>query len=417
MKRRLLPCGAVLLLLRMVFTPALPVLSAQESPTVRFSGELRLRGEWDGRTVGVGDDAATLSRIRLGARVALNGWLGAFAQLQDARAWGTEGNTLTDASADRLDLHQGYAEIGHAERVLGRLGRQEIALGDERLVGAVGWANTGQAFDGARLLGRTGGFDWNVFWMNVAERDSLLATGPNPQVNQGVERRRVADWRVRLAEVRRRHGRVHRAGRPEGRDGRVVHHEPPSPRRRRRVSAMRGPAPISSAPADRPTSRAGGWASAWGRARWRPRWTTCPVTTIPPPATRRRSIPCTPRTTSSTATWTTSSTSRASSVRRGSWMPCSAAVSPFRRRRAFGRTCTISGSRESGSNAQGMGTEIDLVGNWTMAQYAGLEVGGGLYLPTDLATTAPTGLCQRVRRHLLGLRAVDAAVAVSPRAV
>lgn len=186
MKGPMLLCGAVPLCLGVFLGPVVPALAAQERPTATFSGEVRFRGEWDGRTVGVGDDAATLSRIRLGARVAMNGWLGAFAQLQDARAWGTEGNTLTDASADRLDLHQGYAELGRAERVLGRLGRQEVALGDERLIGAVGWANTGQAFDGARLLGQTSGFDWNVFWMNVAERDSLLATGPNPQVNQGV---------------------------------------------------------------------------------------------------------------------------------------------------------------------------------------------------------------------------------------
>ena len=175
-----------LLLLGAVLGAIIPPLSAQEPPTIAFSGELRLRGEWDGRTVGVGDDAATLSRIRLGARVGLSSWIGAFAQLQDARAWGTEGNTLTDASADQLDLHQGYAELGSARRVLGRLGRQEMSIGDERLVGAVGWTNTGRSFDGARMLGTVSGFEWTVFWMNVAERDSLQTTGLNPQVNQGV---------------------------------------------------------------------------------------------------------------------------------------------------------------------------------------------------------------------------------------
>jgi hypothetical protein len=33
-----------------------------------------------------------------------------------------------------------------------RAGRQEIALGNERLVGAVNWSNTGRTFDGARVL-------------------------------------------------------------------------------------------------------------------------------------------------------------------------------------------------------------------------------------------------------------------------
>jgi hypothetical protein len=66
-----------------------------------------------------------------------------------------------------------------------RVGRQEVSLGDERLVGAVGWTNTGRSFDGVRILGSTGGFEWSVFWMNVAERDLLQPTGTDPQGNQG----------------------------------------------------------------------------------------------------------------------------------------------------------------------------------------------------------------------------------------
>ena len=38
------------------------------------------------------------------------------------------------------------------------------------------------------------------------------------------------------------------------------------------------------------------------------------------------------------------------------------------------------------ANARTLGTEIDLIGNWIMARGAGLEAGGGLFLPTDLAT-------------------------------
>jgi hypothetical protein len=157
----------------------------QASPTFAFDGQLRLRSEWDGRAVGTGDDAATLSRIRVGARATLGDWLRVYVQVQDARAWGTEANTLTDASADFFDMHQGFAELGtDALRV--RLGRQEVALGDQRLIGSVGWSNTGRAFDGGRLLGETSGVGWTVFWMNVAERDLLLPVGLQPQGNQGV---------------------------------------------------------------------------------------------------------------------------------------------------------------------------------------------------------------------------------------
>ena len=78
-------------------------------------------------------------------------------------------------------------ELGRTESVAARLGRQELALADERLVGAVGWTNTGRSFDGVRALGRLGALDWTAFWMTVAERDSLAATGLDPQGNQGID--------------------------------------------------------------------------------------------------------------------------------------------------------------------------------------------------------------------------------------
>jgi hypothetical protein len=164
---------------------SVPTLHSQEFPVIGIDGQVRLRGEWDGRSAGVDPDAATLSRIRVGVRAQLESWIRAYIQLQDARAWGTEANTLTDASADQFDLHQGFVEIGMPNRVVARMGRQEMILGDERLVGAVGWTNTARSFDGARVMGRAGRFEWTAFWMTVAERDALLATGLDPQANQG----------------------------------------------------------------------------------------------------------------------------------------------------------------------------------------------------------------------------------------
>jgi hypothetical protein len=134
----------------------------------------------------VDPDFATLSRIRGGVEASLMDWIRVYLQLQDARAWGSELNTLTDAGADNFDLHQGYADLGRTRAFSARLGRQEFALADERLIGAVGWSNTGRSFDGVRLLGEASGTSWTLFWYNVAERDSLLAVGLNPQLNQGV---------------------------------------------------------------------------------------------------------------------------------------------------------------------------------------------------------------------------------------
>ena len=69
-------------------------------------------------------------------------WISVYAQVQDARSWGSELNTLTDAGADAFDMHQGYVDMGRTTAFTARLGRQEMPLADERLVGAVGWSNT-----------------------------------------------------------------------------------------------------------------------------------------------------------------------------------------------------------------------------------------------------------------------------------
>ena len=158
-----------------------------EYPILHVDGQVRLRGVADGRTAGVDPDFGVLSRIRVGLDANLHDWIDAYLQIQDSRAWGSETNTLFDADADALDLHQGYLDLGSGPAFEARLGRQEVNLGDQRLVGAVGWSNTGRSFDGARLLGTAGSIDWTAFWMTVVERDSLLVVGLDPQFNQGID--------------------------------------------------------------------------------------------------------------------------------------------------------------------------------------------------------------------------------------
>jgi hypothetical protein len=155
-------------------------------PMFRVDGQFRLRFEADGRTVGVDPDFAVLSRVRVGGGVVLADWIDVYARIQDSRAWGDAQNTLTDASADQLDLNEGYVTLGSSPGFKAKLGRQQVKIADERLVGAVDWTNTGRSLDGARLSGQAGQFNWSTFWMNIRERDSLLAVGLDPQLNQGV---------------------------------------------------------------------------------------------------------------------------------------------------------------------------------------------------------------------------------------
>ena len=74
----------------------------------------------------------------------------AFIQIQDSRKFGDATNTLTDGSADLLDFHQAFFFISDfaTEGLNVKLGRQEVAFANQRLIGAVGWHNVARSFDG-----------------------------------------------------------------------------------------------------------------------------------------------------------------------------------------------------------------------------------------------------------------------------
>lgn len=149
MKRTLLSAAVAL---------AIPAcLAAQE---LTWGGQVRVRGEVRDPTPGIGGDGITFTSMRTRASLlaALDGDVSIFIQLQDVRLFGEERSTLADFSADGLDLHQGYIDLGSpGDGLFGRFGRQEVQFGGERLIGAVGWTQQGRAFDGARLEG-AGGF-------------------------------------------------------------------------------------------------------------------------------------------------------------------------------------------------------------------------------------------------------------------
>lgn len=159
-------------------------LGAQtEKVEVTLSGEVRVRTELDARTSGAGTDHATLIRTRLGAMAKPSAEVSVFVQLSDSRAFGEETNSLTDASADRFDVHQAWLAWTPKADLSLTVGRQELAFADERLVGTVGWANVTRAFDGIRLNLRKGEWTLDGFAVLLDEQAALLATGLNPRVN------------------------------------------------------------------------------------------------------------------------------------------------------------------------------------------------------------------------------------------
>lgn len=141
-------------------------------PPVTFGGQVRPR--YESRSFGsVGDanDRFTSMRVRGTIAAELDRNVRVLIELQDVRLWGEESNTLGDFRADNFDLHQGYisvSEIG-GQPVSARVGRQAVAFGGQRLIGAVEWAQQGRVFDGARLTFGANGPKVEVIGMRLAE--------------------------------------------------------------------------------------------------------------------------------------------------------------------------------------------------------------------------------------------------------
>ncbi len=78
-------------------------------------------------------------------------WLTVFAEARHSNADGDE--RIPSPDSDAFDLHQAYIKFGEAKKfpLTLKVGRQELAYGDERIIGASDWSNVGRVFDAAKL--------------------------------------------------------------------------------------------------------------------------------------------------------------------------------------------------------------------------------------------------------------------------
>lgn len=148
-------CRTVLLIVAMTGSGVTHL--AAQSPAVPIplvvTGEVRTRSEWDSPGGGLHSDMFTYLRARFGVRADISPTTHLVVQGQDSRVFGAESNT-TATNPDIFDLHQGYLELGTTVKKLrgvARVGRQEIVMGNERIVGAANWTNTGRSFDALRI--------------------------------------------------------------------------------------------------------------------------------------------------------------------------------------------------------------------------------------------------------------------------
>ncbi|MGI8745411.1 MAG: alginate export family protein [Bryobacteraceae bacterium] len=151
---------------------AASLASASELPHwVRFTGEerLRLEGFAGGGFNSDNFDLYLLQRFRLGMRLLPTSWLKLQFQAQDARVWWKDLKPYAPPFQDTWDLRLAYVELGDMETRWADLrgGRQELAFGDERLVGNTNWSNTARSFDAIRLRLHRGKYRLDAFAASV----------------------------------------------------------------------------------------------------------------------------------------------------------------------------------------------------------------------------------------------------------
>jgi len=129
---------------------------------LRIGGEVRGRAESSNVFEETPSDGLYLNRLRLNIEVRPQPWIRFVMEGQDARAFGArDGESLRNT----LEVRQAYAVIGRGEEGWQlRVGRQELAVGDERLVGADNyWDTFGLAFDAIRFGYVTAKFQASAF--------------------------------------------------------------------------------------------------------------------------------------------------------------------------------------------------------------------------------------------------------------
>ena len=133
---------------------------------------LRLRGEFRERFEGFDnggftagrDDYYALTRVRLNATVTASKSLSFQANVHDARVADKTIGPTTAPFRGPFDLRTAFADVGSATAPIAfRLGRQELAFGEQRLLGHLAWVNTGRSWDAARVIVRSKAFQADIF--------------------------------------------------------------------------------------------------------------------------------------------------------------------------------------------------------------------------------------------------------------
>jgi len=134
---------------------------------MQFTFEMRAREE--ARTsleYEAGDnDTYTLTRMRIGLDLKPTNWFHFYVQGQDSHAIDIAPDHATTSLKNTFDLRQGYVELkaGEENWVSLQVGRSELNLGNQRVVGGGDWGNVTRTFDVAKIGLGTGGNRVDIF--------------------------------------------------------------------------------------------------------------------------------------------------------------------------------------------------------------------------------------------------------------
>ena len=114
------------------------------------------------------NDTINWTRLRLNVGVAATPWLRFRFQGQDARVSGVA-PWRTRTNVDYFDVREAYVSLGRSDQTQLHVGRQELAYGEDRLIGRRNWHNVDPSWDAARLVLRKGDYRFDVFSMAFVE--------------------------------------------------------------------------------------------------------------------------------------------------------------------------------------------------------------------------------------------------------
>lgn len=117
-----------------------------------FDGSYRIRIEdLDGIGFKPVSDTHDLGQLQIGLKLKPTPWLSFYAQTQDSRIYWNGPVAKAPPYQNTWDVHQLWGEFGGIEKyhVRVKVGRQELAFGEQRLIGISPWLNSPRVFDAA----------------------------------------------------------------------------------------------------------------------------------------------------------------------------------------------------------------------------------------------------------------------------